>query len=391
MSCTYNASSLDVTCLDADLLRAELLELGADDCGFVEVDRPALAAEKESLATNFPQAKTLVSFVVRMNRTSIRTPARSVANTEFHHTGDVIGEISRKLAMRLEERGVAAFTPPMGFPMEMDKWPGRIWTIAHKPVAVAAGLGTMGIHRSVIHPKFGSFVLLGTVAIDAPVSRYDRPISFNPCFECKLCVAACPVGAIAPDGHFDFQACYNHNYREFMGGFVDWIENVADSKNARDYRHRVRDNETVSTWQSLSFGANYKAAYCLAVCPAGDDVIGPYKEDRRGHLKLVLKPLQDKPEPVYVMKGTDAEAHVAKRFPHKEIRHIGGSLRPATIDGFFDGLPLVFQRELSRAFRAVFQFDFGEQGSGTVTIEDGAHRVDGSTSCPSGAVSSARC
>ena len=27
-------------------------------------------------------------------------------------------------------------------------------------------------------------------------------------------------------------------------------------------------------WQSLSYGANYRAAYCLAVCPAGEDVIG---------------------------------------------------------------------------------------------------------------------
>jgi hypothetical protein len=29
-------------------------------------------------------------------------------------------------------------------------------------------------------------------------------------------------------------------------------------------------------WQSLTYGANYKSAYCIAVCPAGEDVIGPY-------------------------------------------------------------------------------------------------------------------
>ncbi len=52
-------------------------------------------------------------------------------------------------------------------------------------------------------------------------------------------MAACPVGAIAPDGHFDFSACYTHNYREFLGGFADWVEQVADSKDALDYRRRV--------------------------------------------------------------------------------------------------------------------------------------------------------
>jgi hypothetical protein len=58
-----------------------------------------------------------------------------------------------------------------------------------------------------------------------------------------------------------------------MGGFTDWVETIADSRNARQYRAQVSDAETASMWQSLSFGANYKSAYCMAVCPAGDDVI----------------------------------------------------------------------------------------------------------------------
>ena len=53
------------------------------------------------------------------------------------------------------------------------------------------------------------------------------------------------------------------------GGF----ETIADSRNGKDYRRRVRDSETVSMWQSLAYGPNYKAAYCMAVCPAGEDVI----------------------------------------------------------------------------------------------------------------------
>jgi epoxyqueuosine reductase QueG len=47
----------------------------------------------------------------------------------------------------------------------------------------------MGIHRNVIHPKFGNFILLGTILIDAEVSEYDQPIDYNPCLECKLCIA----------------------------------------------------------------------------------------------------------------------------------------------------------------------------------------------------------
>jgi ferredoxin len=188
--------------------------------------------------------------------------------------------------------------------------------VPHKRVAVAAGLGQMGIHRNVIHPRFGNFVVLGTVATQAEVSEHGAPIDFNPCLECKLCVAVCPVGAIAEAGSFDFLACYNHNYREFMSGFVDWVQTVADSDDAADYRSRVTDAETVSMWQSLSF----KAAYCMAVCPAGEDVIGPWLHDRRTFLAEVVRPLQHKEETIYVTADSPAGDHVTRHFPHKQVR-----------------------------------------------------------------------
>src|SRR6266496_3653215 len=108
-----------------------------------------------------------------------------------------------------------------------------------------------------------------------------------------------------------------------MGGFNDWIETVADSRSGLDYRRRVKDSESISVWQSLSFGANYKAAYCVAVCPAGEDVIGPYLTDKSGHLQTTVRPLQEKEETVYVVAGSDTEAHVARRFPNKRTKRVG--------------------------------------------------------------------
>ena len=358
--------------LDADELRQLLLDAGADDVGFVEIDRPELNDQRDDIEKALPGAKALAAFVLRMNRESIRTPARSLANLEFHHTGDEINAIGRRIVRALQERGVRALNPSMGFPMEMDRFPDKIWVVSHKPVAVAAGLGRMGIHRNVIHPKFGNFILLGTIILDAEVSAYDRPIDYNPCLECKLCVAACPVGAISADGYFNFNACYTHNYREFMGGFSDWIEQVAESRGRRDYRERIPDTETVSMWQSLSFGPNYKAAYCLSVCPAGEDVLAPYLTDRRQFMVDHLRPLQEKPEDVYVVPGSDAESHVATRFPNKTARRVAGTLRPRNVDQFIVGLPLVFQPGQSVGLEATWHFTFfgAEERDVTVVIRD---------------------
>jgi NAD-dependent dihydropyrimidine dehydrogenase PreA subunit len=358
--------------LDSVWLRQVCLKAGADDVGFVEAGRLAIADQKPDVASVFPNTRTLVSFVLRMNRENIRTPARSIANVEFHHTTDETNEVARKIVAALERSGVRAIQGgAAGFPMEADRWGSKIWVISHKPVAVAAGLGRMGIHRNVIHPRFGNFILLGTILMDAEVTEYSQPLDYNPCLECKLCVAACPTGAIAADGQFDYSACYTHNYREFMGGFTDWVETIAASDSARKYRQKVSGAETVSMWQSLSFGANYKAAYCMAVCPAGEDVIAPFLTDRKQFLEDVVRPLQNKPETIYVTPNSDSEEYVTRRFPHKKTKRVSNGLAgQGSIRSFLRGLPFVFQRGKSEGLNATYHFTFTglEEVKATVVI-----------------------
>lgn len=360
----------------ASISAADILKIardcGADDCGLASIDAPGLEGERASVRRAFPAARTLLSLVRRMHREPIRSPARSIANLEFHGVGRELDDIARAIVRRLEDRGIPAMNPAMAFPMEMDNFPERGWIVSHKLVAEAAGMGRMGIHRSLIHPKFGSFVLLDTVLIGATIDETGLPLDTAPCLECKLCVAACPVGVIKPDGNFDFSACLNHNYQQFMGAFVNFVEDVAESGSVPELRRRHSYADTVTRWQSLAYGPNYNAAYCIAVCPAGDDVIGPYRADKVQHRRDVLDPLVDRTEPVYVVRGSDAADHVARRFPNKQRRFVRGSMRATSVEAFLAGIALSFQRGKADALSAVYHFVFTgkETVEATVTIRD---------------------
>src|SRR5215216_5916392 len=94
--------------LDAAWLRQLCLDAGADDVGFVEVDRAVLAGERPHIQPTFPQTRSLISFVLRMNRDNVRSPARSVAKLEFHHTGDEVNDVARRITSELERVGIRA-------------------------------------------------------------------------------------------------------------------------------------------------------------------------------------------------------------------------------------------------------------------------------------------
>ena len=145
------------------------------------MDHPDLAGERPHVHRVLASARALVSIVLRTHPDDIRSPARSVSNLEFHRAGADVDKVAQRIAAALSDLGHPTINPSMAFPMEMDDFPGRSWVVSQKTVAVAAQLGRMGIHRSVIHPRFGSFVLLGCVITSADIAGTVEPLTFDPC------------------------------------------------------------------------------------------------------------------------------------------------------------------------------------------------------------------
>jgi ferredoxin len=313
---TYSAEAIKTICLEA----------GADGVGLVDVDRESLAKEKEGILGVYSLTRSVIAVITVNNRENIQSPARYVANEEYHITGDKISSLSRDILRRLNRLGIRGVVVNKGWPMDMGRWPGKIWDVSHKIMAVEAGLGHMGLNRLVLHPQYGSCLQLDSILVNAAFDAYDRPLEDNPCIKCNLCAVVCPTGAITKDQPFDFSACVTHTYRDNMTGFQNWVEAMVSSKDLTEYQSHFDDRETAFMWQSLMFRMSYRCSYCMAVCPAGEEVKPAYLENKKDHVERILKPLRDRKERVYVMAGSKAETR-AKGNPNKEVRIVAGMMR----------------------------------------------------------------
>ena len=70
--------------------------------------------------------------------------------------------------------------------------------------ALAAGLGFPGVNGLVIHPRYGSFFVIGELVTDY-LFPFDSPLTAA-CMHCGACISACPAGAISED-HIDYTRC----------------------------------------------------------------------------------------------------------------------------------------------------------------------------------------
>ena len=358
--------------LESAQLKQTALAAGADDAGLIDLSRDTLADYRHDLLDVMPDTHSIMVLVFRVNQNHLRSLAHSVADSEFKQAWTDATHIARQLANQLRLIGIKALNMPVGFPYEATRWPGKMWLTCDKVFAVEAGLGQMGYNRLVLHPQYGAAVILGSILLANPCDQYDRPLSFNPCIECGLCLKVCPVGAIKKTDDFDFMACYSHNYRERLGGFQNWVEQVVDSKGHADYRRRVSDSETISMWQHLAIGAQTRCDRCMAICPAGESAIGEYIDDRKAYTNQYLKNFRNLVETIYVVKGSDAEHYVHAEFPEKKTKIISNGIRPISAAVFLDGLPLLFQPGQSEGLEATYHFTFtgDENLEGTVTIKE---------------------
>jgi epoxyqueuosine reductase len=94
--------------------------------------------------------------------------------------------------------------------------------------AARAGIGFYGKNTMLITRRHGSWVVLGTLVTDVEVEA-SPPLGLD-CGECRLCIDACPTGALDQPGTLDANRCLSYwtqasapipeEYREEVGTMV---------------------------------------------------------------------------------------------------------------------------------------------------------------------------
>ena len=249
-------------------LKEKIQAAGADLVGVAEVDSPLLREHDEDPAKLLPDARSLISFGVALNRAAVCSGNLRLNRYDTLCVYESINRISLETVQMLVNQGAKAISVSPYLPLDMGpESKGMKGEVNHKTVAAVAGLGGIGLNRLLVTPEFGPFVRLGTIITDVSLGA-DGSLDENPCDQCGLCRTACPAEAIKENGTLDYRACTSHALNSGLPGVIATVRKLVgvDEKAVKDI---IYNSDFWDIWQSTVSGSIYSCSECMASCPIG--------------------------------------------------------------------------------------------------------------------------
>jgi epoxyqueuosine reductase len=211
-------------------VREHAYELGFDLCGFAAPDTidpedragawvragyhadmdwfPNSLAMRRHIERFLPGTAAVIALAMNYHTAEPACPpdtariARYARGRDYHR---VLGGRMKKLAAFIE----------LLAPETRCRWSVDSGPVLETAWAVRAGIGWRGKNSLVIHPDYGSWIVLGVMAATLPlvpdVPHPDR------CGTCRRCIDACPAAAIVDAGIVDARRCISYHSIENRG------------------------------------------------------------------------------------------------------------------------------------------------------------------------------
>jgi epoxyqueuosine reductase QueG len=172
---------------------------GACEVGIATTETLAGGPPSVDLEYVLPGAKSAVSFAVPMDQDKIERylakQDHAGHETDNFRTGFYVTGLAVGLAEYWKQLGIASCGISSNTVYRHDTPRGRFDfkpDISHRYLAVASGVGWLGLSGNVITASHGASVILGSVVTTAElVATEPLPAEASYCDECKLCLAAC--------------------------------------------------------------------------------------------------------------------------------------------------------------------------------------------------------
>lgn len=201
-------------------LRKEILELGADVCGFAEIEHFENAPKDFHPRNIFKECNSVIVFGVALPKGLYEVDPKIIYAHFNQLACSHIDHIGLQTAKIIENRYQGK-----GVPIPCDS-PYEYWdevnmegrgVLSMKHAALLAGIGTIGRNTLLMNREYGNRLVLGCILTNLLIESDElaEPL----CLEyCDLCIRSCPVGAIE-DGQVNQKICRQNSYGKTKRGY----------------------------------------------------------------------------------------------------------------------------------------------------------------------------
>ncbi len=183
----------------ADDIKAIALKLGADRCGIAHVNSFEGAPSGFRPRDIYSDCISVVVFIKRMPSGTAIAERNPVVYTHIaNQLYAALDTIGLNICYELEKKGIKSVPVPTDVPYlhwEPDRMHG-MGILSMRHAARQAGLGILGRNTLLINRELGNLVYIGAILTNAAVKSDPIVDDFDCPTGCRLCLDACPVGAL---------------------------------------------------------------------------------------------------------------------------------------------------------------------------------------------------